>query len=408
MMRKWTCLLALAGGCLLVLSASSEAQKEKKAEPAKEKKVEPTKEEIQRERMRQLMMAYDLAHQGRKKNAPEYVITAAAILRQLSSIKDLQEMKKLNVKPKITGGDGKPGLDKEYKALSPLEQSDALFKEASDMGAALNINVDKLIKLAKERETTDKEERDFGKFGKVPATGLWRYDGVIPGRKGPLFPAPKYTFVNDSMNPLSVRPFSPYPYYQSWNFAYVVSPGINNPLNVTIKYFMNDNMMGPVATVFSGPTNGYPNPPSQPWRKNLSLEITNNYPTPAAFAIFIVPPYWAATQLVSSPVNNSAINQTTALTPFNLVIYAKNGKGDTDINFPVLPPAILTILPDRSTLTGPLIAQFDNGKASFNGLQFTKAGTYVVRVSVLAPPGGSSSLPPIDVKIIAVPSNAVK
>ena len=170
MLRKLTCLLALTGGCLLVLSASSEAQKEKTAEPAKEaqkaKKVEPTKEEIEKanaeirhERLQKMMMAYDLAAQGRTKNAPEYLITAAGMLRLLSSIKDLQEMKKLDVKLGFTDGDGKTERVKELKAPSLLEQSDELFKEASDMGATLNINVDKLIKRAKERETTDKEER---------------------------------------------------------------------------------------------------------------------------------------------------------------------------------------------------------------------------------------------------------
>src|ERR1039457_5649548 len=56
---------------------------------------------------------------------------------------------------------GKKGLDKDFTAPTLLEQSDELFKEASDTGAALGINVDKLIKLAKERETSDKEERSL-------------------------------------------------------------------------------------------------------------------------------------------------------------------------------------------------------------------------------------------------------
>jgi hypothetical protein len=150
MLWNLTAFLAITGGCLLALSAPTHAQKEKK--------VEPTKEEIQRERMENLMTAYDLAAKGRKKNAPEYLITAAGMLRRLSSIKDLQEMKESEVKPEITT-DGKAAVEKEAKVITLLEQSDELFKEASDMGASLGVNVDKLIKIAKERERSDKEER---------------------------------------------------------------------------------------------------------------------------------------------------------------------------------------------------------------------------------------------------------
>jgi hypothetical protein len=132
----------------LALPASVPAQKEKKAGP--------TDKEIRRQRMQRLTLAYELADLGRKKDAPEYLITAAGILRQLSSLKDFQGMKKLDAKLEITGG-GKD--DKEFKPPSLLEQSDELFKQASNMGALAGVNVDKLIKLVKERETSDKEER---------------------------------------------------------------------------------------------------------------------------------------------------------------------------------------------------------------------------------------------------------
>jgi hypothetical protein len=151
MLKKWTVLLAFTGGCLLFASAPMQAQKEKK--------VESTKEEIQQERMQKLLTAYDLAAQGRKKNAPEYLITAAGLLRQLSTIKDMQDMKKLDVKVKIEGDKKADLVDQEIAAPSLAQQSDDLFKEASDMGATLGVNVDKLIKLAKERESSDKEER---------------------------------------------------------------------------------------------------------------------------------------------------------------------------------------------------------------------------------------------------------
>ncbi len=125
----------------------------------KEKKVEKSKEEIQEERMKKLMTAYELAEEGRQQNAPEYLITAGAILRQLSSLKDLQEMKKIDV-PEITGP-GKAEQDKEVKVKSLLEQSEALLKEASGMGATpgIDVNVDKLIELARKRPIPDKEER---------------------------------------------------------------------------------------------------------------------------------------------------------------------------------------------------------------------------------------------------------
>ena len=148
MLRKWTCLLAIAGGCLL-LTAPSEAQKQKK--------VETPKEQIQEERLQKLVTALDLAAQGRDKNAPEYLITAAGMLRQLSTIKDLQNMKKLDVKVEVTG-DKATVEDKEATMPSLKQQSDDLFKEASDMGATQGVNVDKLIKLAKTRAAEEESK----------------------------------------------------------------------------------------------------------------------------------------------------------------------------------------------------------------------------------------------------------
>lgn len=149
MWKKLTGLVVLAGGSILLLSAQTPAQKEKK--------VEKTDQDIAVERMQKLMTAYELAEEGRKKNAPEYLITAAGMLRRLSAIQALNAVPKHDIKPEVAG-DNKE-LDKAAKAPTLREQSDELFKEASDMGAVLNVNVDKLIKLAKERETVDKEER---------------------------------------------------------------------------------------------------------------------------------------------------------------------------------------------------------------------------------------------------------
>jgi hypothetical protein len=148
MLRRLTCLFTIAGGCLLV-TMPSQAQKEKKAETPKE--------QIQEERIRKLMTAYDLAAQGRDKNAPEYLITAAGLLRQLSTIKDLQNMKKLTVKVEAAT-DKAPAAEVEVPMPNLAKQSDEWFKEASDAGAALGVNVDKLIKLAKDRAAEEESK----------------------------------------------------------------------------------------------------------------------------------------------------------------------------------------------------------------------------------------------------------
>ncbi|HZZ80250.1 MAG TPA: hypothetical protein VFE62_17180 [Gemmataceae bacterium] len=151
MIRRLLCLLTVASGCLLALSAT-QAQEEKK-------KTEKTKEQIQQERMQRLTLAFDLAAEGRKRNAQEYLITAAGMLRRLSEIPDLKDMEKFKEKLEITGP-GKAEADKDITPKTLLKLSDELFKEASDNAVAAGYSVDKLIKAAKERETSDKEERD--------------------------------------------------------------------------------------------------------------------------------------------------------------------------------------------------------------------------------------------------------
>jgi hypothetical protein len=143
MLRKLSLLLALTGGCFLALSAPTQAQKEKK--------FEMPKEEIQRERIQKLASAFEMAEQGRRLKAPEYLITAAGMLRQLSAIKDLDVMKTHEVKPEIKG-EGDANSNKEVKASSLLEQADELFKDASDLGALQGVNVDKLIRQARNRD----------------------------------------------------------------------------------------------------------------------------------------------------------------------------------------------------------------------------------------------------------------
>ena len=62
------------------------------------------------------MRAYELADLGRKKNAPEYLVTAAGILHRLSSIKDLQEIKPLDETGDQGGRRRQSAIDEEIKA----------------------------------------------------------------------------------------------------------------------------------------------------------------------------------------------------------------------------------------------------------------------------------------------------
>ena len=100
--------------------------------------------------MRRLITAYDLAHQGRQQNVPEYLITAAGMLRELSTLKDLTKLEKFDAKVEISGAGKEDLLDKENPPPALAKQSDDLFRLASDMGASLDVNVDKLIALAKQ------------------------------------------------------------------------------------------------------------------------------------------------------------------------------------------------------------------------------------------------------------------
>src|SRR5438876_8097655 len=126
MKRKWSWLLTLTGLCLLALSAPSTAQKEK---GAKELTEEEKSAIIRQERMQRLVMAQELAAEGRKKDAPELLISAASILRSLSAIAEMNKPKVSEVKPEIKG-DGDAELDQEIPPLTLKEQSDQLFKDA--------------------------------------------------------------------------------------------------------------------------------------------------------------------------------------------------------------------------------------------------------------------------------------
>jgi hypothetical protein len=154
MIRKFFYVAMVAGVALVFAWTSGQAQEVDK--------TEQKKEEIKQARMRKLTFAYELAAEGRFLQAPEYLITAAGVLRQLSAIPHLNTMKKIEEKPEITGA-GKAEDDKELVPPTLLEQSEKWFKEASSIGAVPgSVKVDDLIKQAKERKIivdTDTENR---------------------------------------------------------------------------------------------------------------------------------------------------------------------------------------------------------------------------------------------------------
>src|ERR1051325_2387780 len=140
MLKKAIWVVAVTAGCLVLVGSPLHAQKEKKQ----------TDEEIQQERMQKLITAYQLAEQGRKENAPEFLITAAAMLRELSRQEGLQKIKPVDFKATVEvdgktipkakleiTGTGKAELDKDVKPKSLLEQSNELYADASDMAASL-------------------------------------------------------------------------------------------------------------------------------------------------------------------------------------------------------------------------------------------------------------------------------
>ncbi len=148
MTRKWLWLLAVTGLCLLTLTVPSTAQKNVGKEL-----TEDERSAIRQERMQKLIMAQELAAEGRKSQSPETLLAAASILRSLSGIGEMNKAAVSEVRPEIKG-DGKAELDAAIPPLTLLEQSDQIFKDASDIAADVGVNkeVDKLIALIKKRE----------------------------------------------------------------------------------------------------------------------------------------------------------------------------------------------------------------------------------------------------------------
>ena len=131
----WLASLLLLG--LLVGSASAQ------------KPVEPVDETLGND-VKDIVTAYQLADFGRKHKAPEAILAAATLFRQLAKV----PLTKVTDKPDLeTEGTGKP-IDKEEPAPDLKQLSDDLFDEAEALGAQLKLNLTPLIKAAKERPNT--------------------------------------------------------------------------------------------------------------------------------------------------------------------------------------------------------------------------------------------------------------
>jgi hypothetical protein len=142
---RWFVLCA-SGGCLALLGPTGvDAQKGKEPPPA-----EKSPEERNAEILNDLMTAYRLADLGRSQKAPEALITAAGMLRRLAEV----NLGTITEKPVIEDENGKKVADQsegDAKPGSLKEEANELFDEAAAMGLDLNLKLDGLIKLAKER-----------------------------------------------------------------------------------------------------------------------------------------------------------------------------------------------------------------------------------------------------------------
>jgi hypothetical protein len=96
--------------------------------------------------------AYKLAEFGRKNKAPEALITAGSLMRGFAKVKLDKITEKVDIE--VEKGSKDEPLDKVAKNPDYEEEANALFDEAQAMAATLGVNVDKLVKLAKERPNT--------------------------------------------------------------------------------------------------------------------------------------------------------------------------------------------------------------------------------------------------------------
>jgi len=160
MNRKLPWLLIIAALGLLMLSTPLTAQK------GKPKKVELNEEEkaaLRQECMSRLVMANELYAEGKKRDMPELLISAASILRSVSQYPEMNNPAISDVKPEIKG-EGTALDEVVAKPRTLRDQSDAIFEEASrrfDDPIAL----DKIIATIKKREEEIEKKEQRAVFG---------------------------------------------------------------------------------------------------------------------------------------------------------------------------------------------------------------------------------------------------
>ncbi len=142
---RWLTVIFTAGvGAMLLAPAAVDAQKKGK------KDADESPEQRNADFISDLMTAHKLAESGRKEKAPERLITAAGMLRQLSKVK----VGAITDEPVVEDEKGKAieGAKAEVaKEPSLADEANELFDEAQAMGLQLKVNLDGLIKLAKWR-----------------------------------------------------------------------------------------------------------------------------------------------------------------------------------------------------------------------------------------------------------------
>jgi hypothetical protein len=137
---RWSAALLVAASSTLVwLPAPALAQKKPKPDPDQEKKEKQAQEERY---VKDLMLAYRLKDLGYDKDrpAPEMLIAAARLFRQLARVSVAAEEQKPKVK-----GEG-PAVDEAVKPPDLEQQAKELLRDAADIAATLKLDVASLIK----------------------------------------------------------------------------------------------------------------------------------------------------------------------------------------------------------------------------------------------------------------------
>lgn len=136
-------LILLTALCLTMSSRVAAQKGDEIPPPTKEQLAEA---EAMGKHIEQITTAYMLAEYGREKKAPEALITAARMLREMSKVR----FKASKEAPKIEAEKGQKIVDEAAPAPKLDDEAADLFDEAANMAKDLKLNVDDLIKRAKD------------------------------------------------------------------------------------------------------------------------------------------------------------------------------------------------------------------------------------------------------------------